>query len=138
MNNTDELINYSPDYNSNVIELNEDDIIELDSMMAGVIYVKKKYKWKKKYFVLGDSFFDYWKSNKITKNGERKRVKEKNIELTYKFELSCLKSIIHNGKVAWCFTIYKNENFLISLLSYNQKIYDMYEKMRRKIYFSHY
>ena len=70
----------------------------------------------------------------MTKRG-RIRVKEKNIKLTYKCELSCIKSIVYNDKVAWSFTIYKNENFLISLLSYNQKINDVYDKMRKKIYF---
>ena len=134
LNNTDELIDYSLDNNSNVIEINEDDIIELNSLLAGLIYVRKKTNWKKKYFVLGDKFFDYWKSNKVTKRG-RIRVKEKNIKLTYKCELSCIKSIVYNDKVAWSFTIYKNENFLISLLSYNQKINDVYDKMRKKIYF---
>lgn len=134
LNNTDELIDYSLDNNSNVIEINEDDIIELNSLLAGLIYVRKKTNWKKKYFVLGDKFFDYWKSNKVTKRG-RIRVKEKNIKLTYKCELSCIKSIVYNDKLAWSFTIYKNENFLISLLSYNQKINDVYDKMRKKIYF---
>ena len=110
LNNTDELIDYSLDNNSNVIEINEDDIIELNSLLAGLIYVRKKTNWKKKYFVLGDKFFDYWKSNKVTKRG-RIRVKEKNIKLTYKCELSCIKSIVYNDKVAWSFTIYKNENF---------------------------
>jgi hypothetical protein len=134
LNNAGELIDYSLDNNSNVIELYEDDIIELNSLLAGLIYVRKKTNWKKKYFVLGDKFFDYWKSNKVTKRG-RIRVKEKNIKLTYKCELSCIKSIVYNDKVAWSFTIYKNENFLISLLSYNQKINDVYDKMRKKIYF---
>ena len=134
LNNTNQLVDYSLENNSNIIELNEDDIIEINSLLAGLIYVRKTINWKKKYFVLGDNFFDYWKSNKITKKG-RKRIKEKNIKLTYKCELSCIKSIVYNDKVAWSFTIYKNENFLISLLSYNQKINDVYDKMRKKIYF---
>ena len=134
MNHSDELVDYSLDNNSNIIELNDNDIIKIDELFAGLIYVKKKYKWKKKYFVLGNNFFDYWKSNKVTKKG-RKRIKENNIELNYKCELSCLKCIIHEDKRAWSFTIYKNDNFLISLLSYNKKINDVYEKMRKRIYF---
>tara|TARA_B100001142_G_C14175089_1_gene593855 strand:+ start:76 stop:489 length:414 start_codon:yes stop_codon:yes gene_type:complete len=136
MNQTNQLVDYSLDNNSNIIELNENDIIKLDELFAGLIYVKKRNIWKKKYFVLGDNFFDYWKSNKVTNKG-RKRIKEKNIKLTYKCELSCIKSIVYNDKIAWSFNIYKNDNFLISLLSYNQKINDMYEKMRKRIYFYH-
>ena len=134
MNQKDKLVDYSLDNNSNIIDINDDEIIEINDLIAGLIYVKKKYKWKKKYFVLGNDFFDYWKSNKVTKKG-RKRIKEKNIKLNYKYELSCLKCIIHKNRKALSFTLYKNDNFLISLLSYNKKIYDVYEKMRKKIYF---
>ena len=46
----DELINYNIDNNSNIIDINEDEIIEIGDMLAGLIYVKKNWIWKKKYF----------------------------------------------------------------------------------------
>ena len=119
---------------SNIVEINDNDIIEIDTLLAGLIYVKKKYTWKKKYFVVGDKSFDYWKSNKYIKN-RRVRIKHKSFELNYKLELSCLKKIIHNDNVAWSFNVYKNDNFYLSLMSYNEKINDVYQKMKNAIYF---
>ena len=119
---------------SNIVEINDNDIIEIDTLLAGLIYVKKKYTWKKKYFVVGDKSFDYWKSNKYIKN-RRVRIKQKSFELNYKLELSCLKKIIHNDKIAWSFNVYKNDNFYLSLMSYNEKINDVYQKMKNTIYF---
>ena len=118
------------DKRGDIIGLNEDDIVNFDSMIVGYIYIKKYGKkiWKKKYFVLNNNIFEYWKSNKYTKNG-RVRVKEKSFEINFKLELSCLKKIIHNNKIAWSFNIYKNNNFYLSFMSYNQK------KMKNTIYF---
>tara|TARA_X000000368_G_scaffold412641_1_gene399371 strand:- start:258 stop:689 length:432 start_codon:yes stop_codon:yes gene_type:complete len=129
--NEDKLVKEN---SSNIIEIDDDEIIEIDNLLAGLIYVKKKYIWKKKYFVVGDKYFDYWKSNKYIKN-RRVRVKEKSFELNFKMELSCLKKITHNDKAAWSFNVYKNDNFYVSFMSYNEKINDVYQKMKNIIYF---
>jgi|TARA_Y100000389_G_C17419336_1_gene495725 hypothetical protein len=128
-----ELINYNIEYNSNIIEISEDDIIEIDDMLAGFIYVKKNWSWKKKYFVICNNSFEYWKSNKNTKQG-RKRVKEKYFEFDNHLDLSCLKRVIYNNKIAWVFKIYKNDKLMRSFLSYNQKVNDVYNKMKNGIY----
>ena len=75
-----------------IIGLNEDDIINFDNIIVGFIYIKKYGKkiWKKKYFVLGNNIFEYWKSNKKTNNGVV-RIKEVIFSLNSAFDLSCLK-----------------------------------------------
>ena len=133
MSYDNELINYNIEYNSNIIEISEDDIIEIDDMLAGFIYVKKKWSWKKKYFVICNNSFEYWKSNKNTKQGT-KRVKEKYFEFDNHLDLSCLKRVIYNNKLAWIFKIYKNDKLMCSFLSYNQKVNDVYNKMKNGIY----
>jgi len=133
MSYNNELINYNIEYNSNIIEISEDEIIEIGNMLAGFIYVKKNWHWKKKYFVICNTSFEYWKSYKETKN-ERKRVKEKYFDFDCNLDLSCLRKIIYKNKVAWIFKVYKNDKLLRSFLSYNQKINDVYEKMKNGIY----
>ena len=133
MSYDNELINYNIEYNSNIIEISEDDIIEIDDMLAGFIYVKKNWYWKKKYFVICNNSFEYWKSNKNTKQGT-KRVKEKYFEFDNHLDLSCLKRVIYNNKLAWIFKVYKNDKLMRSFLSYNQKVNDVYNKMKNGIY----
>jgi hypothetical protein len=133
MNYNNELIDYNIHCNSNIIEINENDIIDIDNMLAGFIYIKKKWEWKKKYFVLCDNTFQFWKSNKETKKG-RQRVKERYFDLCFNLELSCLKRMIYKNKIAWSFKIYKNDKLMLSFLSYNQKIQDVYSKMKNGIY----
>ena len=133
MSYNDELINYNIEYNSNIIEICDDEIIEIDNMLAGFIYVKKNWIWKRKYFVICNSSFEYWKCNKDTKNG-RKRVKEKYFDFDNNLDLSCIRKIIYKNKIAWIFKVYKNDKLLRSFLSFNQKINDVYEKMKNGIY----
>ena len=102
-------------------------------MLAGLIYVKKKNHWKRKYFVIYNDSFEYWKSNKNTKYG-RKRIKEKYIKFGYNFDLSCLRKIIYKNKIAWTFKVYKNDKISCSFFSYNKKINDVFNKMKNGIY----
>jgi len=118
-----------------IIGLNEDDIINFDNILVGFIYIKKYGKkiWKKKYFVLSNNIFEYWKSNKKTNDGVV-RIKEVIFSLNSAFELSCLKKIIYKNKIAWSFNIYKNDKLMCSFLSHNQRINDIHEIMKKKIY----
>lgn len=133
MSYNNELINYNIEYNSNIIEICDDEIIEIDNMLAGFIYVKKNWRWKRKYFVICNTSFEYWKSNKDTRNG-RKRVKEKYFDFDRNLDISCLRKIIYKNKIAWIFKVYKNDKLLRSFLSFNQKINDVYKKMKNGIY----
>jgi len=118
-----------------VVGLNEDDIINFDNMLVGYIYIKKYGKniWKKKYFVLNNNIFEYWKSNKKSTHGVI-RIKEVMFSLNSNFELSCLKKIIYKNRIAWSFNIYKNNKLMCSFLSYNQRIGDIHKIMKKKIY----
>jgi len=123
------------DKRGDIIGLNEDDIVNFDSMIVGYIYIKKYGKkiWKKKYFVLNNNIFEYWKSNKKTNDGIV-RIKEVMLYLNSTFELSCLKKMIYKNKIAWSFNIYKNNKLMCSFLSYNQRIGDIHKIMKKKIY----
>lgn len=128
------LIEQSIDCRSNIIELSENDIVKIDSFIAGIIFIKRNQGWKKKFFVISDQVFEYWSSNKETKKG-RKRVKEKFFEFDHNIELSCLKKKVFKNKLAWSFNVYKNNKRMISCLSFNQKMEDIHEKMKNSIYY---
>jgi len=119
--------------NSNIINLKEDEIINFDNFVVGFIYIKKKKNiWKKKYFILNENLFEYWKSNKDTIYG-RKRIKEKKFIIDYQMDLSCMKEKISDeGKQSWSFKLYKNDKLFLSFQSYKQ-LKDVYEKMKKYI-----
>ena len=128
------ILIHDKDTVSNVIELVEDDIIYIDEMIAGLIYIRSCGIWKKKFFVLTDNTFEYWKSNKQTKNG-RVRVKERFFEFDHKFELSCLNKTIHNDKLCWTFKLYRKDKLFLHVLSYNDNIKAIYNKIKNRLYF---
>tara|TARA_B100001093_G_C26800365_1_gene1003091 strand:+ start:600 stop:1022 length:423 start_codon:yes stop_codon:yes gene_type:complete len=131
--NNNILIN-DKDTVSNVIELVNDEIIYIDNMIAGMIYVRSCGIWKKKFFVLSDNTFEYWKSNKQTKNG-RVRVKERYFDFDHKFELSCLNKTIHHNKLCWTFKLYRKDKLFLYVLSYNENMEKIYNKIKNRLYF---
>lgn len=130
--NNNILIN-DKDTVSNVIELVNDEIIYVDNMIAGMIYVRSCGIWKKKFFVLSDDTFEYWKSNKQTKNG-RVRVKERYFHFDHKFELSCLRKSIRNNKLCWSFKLYRKDKLFLHVLSYNENMEKIYTKIKNRLY----
>ena len=134
MSYENQLIKQTIDNTSNIVELNENEIIELGSLLAGIIFIKRNQGWKKKYFVVSSQSFEYWTSNKYTKNG-RVRVKEKFFEFDYNIEISCLRKVIFKDKIAWSFHVYRKNKRLISCLSFNEKICDVHEKIKNAIYY---
>lgn len=119
----------SLEQSSNIIELNENDIKYIDDLIVGFIYIKRKRKWKKKFFVQKKSYMEYWKSYKMKKN-KRIRVKECYFHLEDTFELSCIKKIIYKNKVAWTFKLYKKDHLFLSFLSFNNNIHDIYNNFK--------